>query len=519
MIKFIFLLYKNFFIDSKSRNFINYSTKRWKNNIRPSNQSQILVELYSIDQTILAFSYFSNILAKKKKSEIISFSASTRSYFLLSVFYRRIFKIYEAFNTKKHIYTDVHFNLSESQLLIFNDILFNIRSKADILNISIFNIVIGNEIYEAYLREKLKPTIDIDSKDFKIFLLSCIKFFFFWHSYFNENNIKAVILSHGLYKYGIIRLIAVSRGIPVYLPTVRSMFCLKKQHEVGNPPFELYPQIFSDFDPKRKKSALKWARDRLKRRFSGEVGVDMYYSTKSAFHRNSSTPNLLHKSNRIKVLIAAHCFFDNPNAYGPNLFVDFYEWLSFLGEMSNITNYDWYIKTHPDVLPGNKKIIQLLLYKYKNLKLLPSEVSHHQLINEGIDFVLTVYGSIGHEYASFRKKVINAGINNPHTGYDFNIHAKSIEEYKYLIMNLKKINFKIRKNKIYEFYYMHYKYFGYNQLFFNSFEKFINQLNVKDQNSSHAYEYFMSEITKKNESLLTKKISSFIDSGKYKYFD
>ena len=519
MINYFLLLYQNFFVDSKSKKFINFSSERWKNKSKPFKKSQILVELYSVDQTILAFSYFSNILAKKKKSEIVSFSTSRRSYLLLSIFYRRIFKIYESFNSKKHISTNFHFYLSDRQSLIFNDILANLKSKSDVLNISIDNIVIGNEIYEAYLRERIKPTVDINSVDFRKFLLSCLKIFFFWQDYFMENNVKAVILSHGLYKYGIIRLIAISKNIPIYLPTVRSMFYLKKPSEVGVPPFNLYPQIFNSLNSEQKKDALKWSSDRLKRRFSGEVGVDMNYSTKSAFHTNSSKSSSLLKNDRIKVLIAAHCFFDNPNAYGPNLFADFFEWLSFLGEMSDITNYDWYLKTHPDVLPGNNRIIKHLLNKYKKIKLLPPEVSHHQLINDGIDFVLTVYGSIGHEYASFGKIVINAGINNPHIGYDFNIHAKSVEEYKSIIMHLNKTKLKINRNKIYEFYYMHYKYFGYNQLFFNSFESFLNEFSVRNQNSSNSYEYFMNEITPENESILCEKISTFIDSGKYKFYD
>lgn len=508
-----------FFIDTKSKLFINYNKSRWKDLSGRNKKSIILVEFYSVDQTVLAFSYFSNILAKKKNSEIISFSISSKSYFLLSIFYRRIFKIYKSFGVKKHVNTNFDFHLSNSQLLIFNDILFNIKTKSDILNISIDNICIGNEIYEAYLREKLKPTIDINSEDFKLFLLTCLKIFFFWQDYFRENNVKAVILSHGLYKYGIIRLIAVNKNIPVYLPTVRSMFCLTKPSEAGIPPFNLYPQIFNTFDLKQKKSALKWGRNRMMLRFSGEVGVDMNYSTKSAFHSNLTKSSHLSNSGQIKVLIASHCFFDNPNAYGPNLFVDFFEWLCFLGEMSNITNYDWYLKTHPDVLPGNNKIIKLLLDKYKNIKILPPEASHHQLIKEGIDFVLTVYGSIGHEYAYFGKKVINAGINNPHSGYDFNIHAKSIDEYKLLIMNLSKINLKISRDKIYEFYYMNYKYYGYNQLFFNSFQDFLDKFSVNDQNSSNSYEYFMNEITPKNESILCEKISTFIDSGNYKFYD
>ena len=48
----------------------------------------------------------------------------------------------------------------------------------------------------------------------------------------------------------------------------------------------------------------------------------------------------------IKVLICTHEFFDDPNSTGGLLFPDFYEWLKYLAQISNKTNYDWYIKPH-----------------------------------------------------------------------------------------------------------------------------------------------------------------------------
>ena len=90
----------------------------------------------------------------------------------------------------------------------------------------------------------------------------------------------------------------------------------------------------------------------------------------------------------------------------------------------------WYIKTHPDFLPGNLEIINELKKYFKNIKILPSNTSHHNIINSGIDFVLTVNGSVGIEYAYNKIPVINASINNPNINYNYNIHPKSIKEYK-----------------------------------------------------------------------------------------
>ena len=294
---------------------------------------------------------------------------------------------------------------------------------------------------------------------------------------------------------------------------------IKKNNEWGTPEYELYPEIFKGLPQEARSKGIAWAKSRLELRLSGVVGVDMSYSTQSAFRRDSSSEKVLRKSGRVKVLIATHCFFDNPNCYGRNLFPDFYEWINFLGKMSEITEYDWYLKTHPDVLPGNDEVLNDLLKKYKNITRLPSDTSHLQLVEEGISFVLTVYGSVGHECPLLGETVINAGEKNPHIGYDFNMHIRTVEEYRSCLLNLDKIDHKVDKEKIYEFYYMHYKYSGNNKLFFRSFEDFLLSHSVAEQNSSVAYEYFLNEITANDDEILCNKLKEFIESGDYKYYD
>jgi hypothetical protein len=68
--------------------------------------------------------------------------------------------------------------------------------------------------------------------------------------------------------------------------------------------------------------------------------------------------------------------------------------------------------------------------------LIPSETSHLQLKEEGINFGLTVYGTIGFEYAALGIPVINASLCNPRIRYHFNIHPRTIDEYRIILLNL-----------------------------------------------------------------------------------
>lgn len=511
---------KDVLIDKQSKKFIAFCNLRWPNVLSEKRKSEVLVELYPVDQTVLAFAYFSNIIAEKFCSKIISFSLSNHKMYLFYWRCRRLLKIYKSFNATSHLNTIISNRTSRNERDILTDILHGIKTKADVLDISISGDLIGREIYEAYLMERRKSTIDIHSSEFKAFLVKCIKTYLFWNNYFNHHEVKAVVLSHAIYRYGIIKTIANRKGIPVYLPTVRSLYCLINPNDWGLTCFALYPALFKSLPKEIRDNGIAWAKERLQCRLSGEVGIDMSYSTKSAFAKNISAKNVLRKSAKIKVIIATHCFFDNPHCYGINLFPDFHEWISYLGEMSEITDYDWYLKTHPDVLPGNDEVLLELLSKYKNITRIPSETSHLQLVEEGVTFILTVYGSVGHELPLLGQTVINAGEKNPHIGYEFCIHAKTIEEYHAYLLNLDKIKHSVDKQKIYEFYFMHYRVSGHIQnFFFNSFDIFLSSINPGDQNSPKVYEFFMNQIDNESDAQLTCKILSFIEGGSYKLYN
>ena len=222
-------------------------------------------------------------------------------------------------------------------------------------------------------------------------------------------------------------------------------------------------------------SGIKKAKERIEKRFSGEVGVDMGYSKKSAFTAPAKD-RLLSESNKIKVLIAPHCFFDSPHPFGLNLFPDVFEWLEELVLISSKTDYEWYIKTHPDFIVETKTLVEDFFKPHSKFKLLPSDSSHLQLVEEGIDFALTMYGTIGFEYAAMNKPVINASLNNPHIAYDFNINPKSREEFRDILMNLKDVKHKINVDDVYEYYYMKHLVYNCNWLWkdFKQMESHFN---------------------------------------------
>jgi hypothetical protein len=277
-----------------------------------------------------------------------------------------------------------------------------------------------------------------------------------------------------------------------------------------------YPEQFRELPEEERERGLLTARERLQRRFAGEVGVDMHYSTKSAYDRIKKG-RVLRESPRLKILVATHCFFDSPHPFGVNLLPDFYEWLYFLGEISEKTDYDWYIKTHPDFLPGNIPIIEEFIRKYPKFTLVPPETSHLQLKEEGIDFGLTVYGTIGFEYAALGIPVVNASLCNPHIRYHFNLHPRTIEEYEAILMDLPNQKLSIDINEVYEYYYMAFVN-NTNNWLFKDYEAFIKEIGgYWQQFTPISYEVFMREFSRQRHEHIMLDLERFVKSRGYKY--
>lgn len=405
---------------------------------------------------------------------------------------------------------------------VFENALVSIEDKYDLYAFSIDGIRIGDLIHDTYLKSTRKERVNIDDKKLHAFLKQGIELYIFWRDISRKKDASAVIVSHTCYLFAIPARVFVFNGKKAFQVNHSGVFQLSKSMLWAYNESHYFKLIAKKI-PSEYLAALKTkAKKRLELRFSGKVGVDMVYSTASAYTSvNSNSTRLLAESNNLKVLIAAHCLFDAPNGYGDNLFIDFYDWLKFLSDLSKKVDYDWYIKTHPDFLPGNEeRIVEII--SGSNIKLLSSSTSHHQIIDEGIDAVLTVYGTIGFEYAALGKTVVNASLSNPHIAYDFNINPKSIEEYRSIILNLRKYLFKPNVEDVYEYYAMK-LYTDTSDWFFISWKDISKSctggvpLNLTDEIKSFYHLFLNLKTNIKHWKFLRRELVDYIELSEYKY--
>ncbi len=522
---------KKFISDFVSRLKTPKSTKRFMqhNSVTFKHKKEIekkepivLLEHNTLRSAHIAYSYLGNALAKKYNAKIIAYNSYQPKNLKqkLSLKTKELLKfdhwgVYQSFGT------DSFLNITPSRIQknkskhISKKLLKTIFSTKKIEGITINGSWIGDLIYDTYLRSNNLPTIDWESESFIQHLQESIEIFVAWEEFFDNHNVCAINVSHCVYNTAIPLRIALNKGIEVYQINLSHAYKLKSKNMFAYNDFHYFPEMFSRLSKSIQEAGKKEAKKRIEKRFSGVIGVDMNYSKKSAYG-DISEKRLLMESPRKKILIATHCFFDSPHSYGNNLFPDFYEWLTFLGEVSKKTNYDWYIKTHPDYLPGTMDIINNFIDKYPKFNLLPAEASHHQIIKEGINCVLSVYGTIGFEYAALGIPVINASINNPHIAYNFNLHPKTIAEYQKLLLGLDDLTFTINKQEVYEYYFMRFI-FNTQNIFFNDYDKLLIDIGgYSNQFKPEIYDVWQQEFTQEKHQMICKALENFINSSDFR---
>jgi len=482
----------------------------------------VLFELNAMHSAHIAYSYLANVLATNNQAKINAYVQKPHR----GPLQRILFKIrkatgqndvgaFKSFGTTAFIEIALSPSQQAKARELFADVFGRLNTTLDIEALTIHDVWVGDLIYDSFLMTYKQPTIDRNSPEFKRSLLESIGLFVFWEDYLDNNDVRAINVSHCVYNLAIPLRIAVQRNIPVFHANATHIYRLSSTKLFAYNDFVDYRERFAALPSGVQEAGIAEAKRRIERRFAGEVGVDMAYSTKSAYGA-SRHPRLLKASDRKKILIATHCFFDSPHSYGNNIFPDFYEWLDFLGTIAEGSNYDWYIKTHPDYLPGTKEIIEAFIAKYPKIMLLPADASHHQIIAEGIDLALTVYGTIAFEYAALGIPVINASQNNPHIAYDFNLHAKDIDDYRRLLMGVDWLEFKIDKQQVYEYYFMRHI-FNTENLFFDNYGRTLEELNGYDgQFTPAVYEKWLAQWTPEKHRATTTALQSFIKSGDFR---
>lgn len=364
-----------------------------------------------------------------------------------------------------------------------------IKENQSLIEYRINGIPIGLDIYESILRSG-RPTVNLfELRTYRIAYLG-LKQFIFFKTFFEQQKIKSILVSHDNYiGPGLLAHMAFHFKIEVILANLLSIAIPEKEFQLYQK-FGRYQIYINHLNEKTLNEGVAWAKDQLSKRIRGSLGIGIKYQNKSAFD-SEIIERQTSENSGTKVLVLTHDFFDNPHGYARMTFDDFYTWMDFLAKISHETDYEWYIKLHRDYSEIEFDILRTFLSTNTNFKIISSETSFYQLKSEGIDFVLTCFGTVGHELPLLGFTVINASYN-PHSAFNFNVNAKSRLDYEKIIRNIN--DYKLSNMSfldIYKFYFIHHQIVQDDQFMGVSIET-LDSLSNGKINSDSELEYLLS---------------------------
>lgn len=337
--------------------------------------------------------------------------------------------------------------------IIFHEIISSIHNLEDILKITIKGVWVGDLIYDQYLRTYRKGTIKLDDKEWLDFLRESCFTTLYWIEYFHSHDINSVNVGHTCYFQAIPSRVAISMNVKSFIIYPDRAFYLSRNNFYDDAEYFRYPEIFSkELDSKNREKALSLAKEKLKELFSGVLGVDSAHTEVSGFEPQDD--QVIFSLGKTNILVTMHCFSDGPNSFGNNLFPDFISWFNYLDKIAQNSKFAWYIKPHPAFNEDDKNIFNELTRGKSWWNIISNRTSHQTILANKVDLVLTMYGTVGFEYAYHGVKVVNASRVNPHIGYRFNLHPASIEEYTRMILDPDAFEVDIDLREIQEYYFM-----------------------------------------------------------------
>lgn len=516
------LTHNIFSLDRSSRRFKKYLESQTQTQSSSLNSksldAQILVEFEQAPDNLIALNIFLPLLRSKYDAKTISYLMTKKSKFPKIVqIIRYRFSVTNKIVGKELKIIKYEYQSAISSFPQIIELIEQIKTPEELLNLTVEGIEIGDLIYDKYLAYQRNHTADFEDPNLRETLAECLYYFFHWRNYLRKTEVKAICISHSVYHFGIPARIAVSQGIETFQVSAETIYRMSDTRSMAFREESDFPEEFANLSLSKQRSGIEQAKKRLQSRFSGNLSSDMPYVFKSAFQESNVQIKNREFSTQLVMLVAAHDFYDSPHVFGKNLYPDFYLWLKKIGELSNKTNYLWLVKTHPFLRGSGRDIIENLTREYPKLNLLPSEVGHNDLLKYGIDAVFTVYGTIAMEYACFQIPTINASTNNPHVAYHFSYTPKSTEEYEEFIINYSKKSFRFDFDSVYEYYFM--KHIRYRKSWiFQNYELYLEdtKFGVNPMDRS-VYDYYLSDKNNMPSTVYKPILLKFLENKSYKF--
>ena len=436
---------------------------------RGSDDRVLLVASTKVAAKQVAFAHFCAAFVSENRCRIVAFASTPQERSGAARTFRRFGAPHALRLSRAYADATVLLAPNDAERLeahrLVDELLLSSPAPQDVERYSVAEIPIGDLVYDEYLNSG-HPTIVFDDPVLRQVLEEMTLDVLMLLRMMQSDKIVGVVGQGLAFRKGLPLRVAVSVGIPAYCIAFSGSYRLTALDPEPYQEWRRYPEQFAELSLSERAEALAAAEAFVEESIFGgghRHAPDLQgrgaWRPDPAASEPVSVPSLGRKSDRKRVLVALHSFSDSPHAPGIGLFQDYLIWVRHLVALASKTDYEWLVKPHPDQRDdafGAAEALAAAIAGQSNMRLVSPEVGHRQLLAEGLDLVLTMYGTIGFEMPLLGVPVATALPNNPHHRYAYCLHAQTVREYDSILTNPLLWNYPIDRNEILEYVYCAY---------------------------------------------------------------
>lgn len=376
--------------------------------------------------------------------------------------YQKNFKVnldqlYESFGAKQIF--DAHSKYSDQNKVLreFDRIKEFLLKPEDVLNIKIEGILVGDLIYDTYLRFfALSTIVEVKGNEQLMSIIKIsINYFYSFTDFIKKTPVKSLFTTYTTYiSHGIPVRICLEKNIPVYAFGIYTSIFKKIEREV---PYHCASHWF--FSGKREipEEKLLLAKENLESRFSGKLDEAISYMRITSFSSKELDDSIYvdFTKNQRNVVIYIHDFYDSSHINRCLLFPDLFQFLKCtLDHVNNSEGTSYWIKIHPNWSGDCKeRAIDLVeSYNFHNFRVLDEFVSNHSIVALKPDLIVTARGTIAMEMAYFEIPVV-ALYDNPYVNFGFTHTCYDVDSFFEIVSGKKEPIIDFDKDELYSYYY------------------------------------------------------------------
>ncbi len=276
-------------------------------------------------------------------------------------------------------------------------------------------------------------------------------YFFLFSDLLKKRNVKFVVCSDNVYRYGLLFELARENSIPCISPVSLNGFSMTYYRGINDYDHFCRAADLSCVNEIDVLVAQKYLASYFKDRYSANIehhDVLLAYSDKKKELSREELYEQYDLNPKLPIVILmAHIFSDAPHSYPSLLFNDYHDW--FVNSVKSLVkneNVNFIVKEHPSAhLYNEEGIVKTILKGYGLENKLLKEDVHNLTVLNSVDIVVTCGGTIGQEFSYMKKPVLLAA-KPPYSGYGFTVEPESKAEYMNIlstsIQSLERLNMK-----------------------------------------------------------------------------